>query len=373
MRRAIVHVGMPRNGSTSFQGVLARMRPRLGAVGLCYPELAPPGSPGSMDVNHYRLGQALDGRRSRAERRASLACLSEVLAQMDADTLILSHEDFAVQKPALRIPETLREIFERHGFAMEVAIVVKPQAEQLGSAYALRTQLVAEIRTFRGFVLREGRSARYDYAARLEPWRRAADGRVTAIPKIDRHSDAPLLARIVRALGLEDRLGPLLGPDDLAYETNRSSGPVAVEAARRLHALGVHRQVSGHPRDVGHFLDGRAWSRGLDAERFRGDAAQELRVVEGRLAASNARFADLCWGRAWEDVVACERERPSNELAERSVPPETEAQVERLVREAIAHFGFRTAPAWRRRIADFVEGLTEGLADAAGYSRWRVR
>ena len=66
MRRAIVHIGMPRTGSTAFQEVLARLRPRLVSVGICYPNLAPPGAPGSDDVNHYRLGQALDRRRGAA-------------------------------------------------------------------------------------------------------------------------------------------------------------------------------------------------------------------------------------------------------------------------------------------------------------------
>ncbi|MEE7488758.1 hypothetical protein MOF7_28665, partial [Methylobacterium oryzae] len=80
MRRAIVHIGMPRTGSTAFQEVLARLRPRLASVGICYPSLAPPGAPGSDDVNHFRLGQALDRRRGGAERREALARLDAVLA-----------------------------------------------------------------------------------------------------------------------------------------------------------------------------------------------------------------------------------------------------------------------------------------------------
>ena len=113
MRRAIVHIGMPRTGSTSFQEVLARLRPRLESVGICYPTLASPGSPGSADVNHFRLGQALDRRRPAAERRDALACLDAILSTTRADTILLSYEDFAVQRPCWRVPDTLQALFAR--------------------------------------------------------------------------------------------------------------------------------------------------------------------------------------------------------------------------------------------------------------------
>lgn len=372
MRRAIVHIGMPRTGSTAFQEVLARLRPRLAAAGICYPNLAPPGAPGSDDVNHYRLGQALDRRRGAAERREALARLDAILAATPADTVLLSYEDFSVQRPFWRVPEILSDLFARRGFALEAALVVKPQAEQLASAYALRAQVVAEGRTFRGFLRSEGGSRRYDYADRLEPWRRAAAGRVTALPYRDRRSDAPLLARLVDGLGLGERLAPLLGPADLAYRTNRSSGPVAVEASRRLYRLGVHRQVTGHRRLLGHVLDDWAWGRGLDAERFRGDAPEGLARVAARYAAGNARFAAACWGQSWDAVIAAAPAAPPNELAAGPVAPETEAAVEALVRAAAARAAFRSPPAWRRRTAHTLEECRERLGEAVGYPVWRV-
>ncbi|SFM40733.1 hypothetical protein [Methylobacterium pseudosasicola] len=373
MRRAIVHIGMPRTGSTSFQEVLARLRPRLEPAGLCYPELAPPGSPPSADVNHHLLGQALDGRRPASARPAALARLAQVLSETRADTVILSYEDFAVQRPSLGVPNTLADLFARHGFAMEVVLVVKPQGEQLASAYALRAQLVAEARTFRAFVHREGRSGRYDYAACLEPWRRSADGRVVAVPVRDRTSDAPLLARLVDALGLGPRLGPLLGPDDLAYRTNRSSGPITVEASRRLHGLGLHRRVAGHPRRLGHLLDDTAWARGLDREPFRGDAPDALAAVEAFHAAANDRLAAACWGIGWDAVVARAPVRPANELAGRAISAEIETEVRGLVETALSRIAFKAPPQWRQRFDSLVERSVDHLADRVGYPAWRVQ
>lgn len=363
---------MPRTGSTSFQEVLARLRPRLDAAGICYPKLAPPGAPESLDVNHHRLGQGLDRRRPEAERRAGLARLDAILGATRADTLILSYEDFAVQRARWRVPEVLAGIFARHGFALETALVVKPQGEQLASAYALRTQVVFEGRTFRGFLGAEGASGRYDYDALLEPWRRASQGRVTAVPFRDRRSDAPLLARLIDGLGLRDRLAPLLTPADLEYRTNRSSGPLAVEAARRLYRLGVHRQVIGHPRQLGHCLDRWAWARGLDAERFRGDAPDGLARVAARYAGANERFAATCWGRPWDAVIDTGPAAPPNELAARPIAPETEALVAALVRAAMDHVAFQAPPAWRQRTAYLLEEFKERLGDAVGYPAWRV-
>jgi hypothetical protein len=372
VRRAIVHIGMPRTGSTSFQEVMARLRPQLASVGICYPNLAPPGSSGGSDVNHYRLGQALDRRRTAAERRDALARLDAVLAATQADTVLLSYEDFAVQRPLWRVPEILADLFARRGFALEAALVIKPQGEQLASAYALRAQVVAEGRTFRGFLRSEGASGRYDYAARLKPWHRASAGRVTAVPFRDRRSDAPLLERLIEWLGLGGRLAPLLAPADLAYRTNRSSGPIAVEASRRLYRLGVHRQVTGHRRLLGHVVDDWAWARGLDAERFRGDAPDGLARVAARSAASNARFASACWGAAWDAIVAPAPDAPPNELAAGPIPPETEALVEQLVKAAAAQAAFRSPPAWRNRTAHILEEGKARLGEALGYPAWRV-
>lgn len=372
MRRAIIHIGMPRTGSTSFQEVLARLRPGLAEAGLLYPDLAPEGSQAA-DVNHQPLGEALDGRRRTCERRAILGRLDGMLAETAADTVILSYEDFSVQRPGFGVPGILREVFARRGFATEVAMVVKPPFAFLNSAYAHRAQLVREHRSFRDFARAHRRSGRLDYRALIEPWARAADGPVTAVPLRDARSGAPLVARMVEALGLTGRIGPLMDAQASGHATNRSPGPISVEASRRLRRLRVHRQVDGHPRGIGHVLDAAAWSRGLDPEPFRGDAPEMGTAVAARFAGSCERFAQLAWGAPWDAVVAPAPERPPNELAGRPIPPETEAAIALVMEETIARFGFRRAPRWRSAPAEWAEGAADGLARLAGYeSRWRV-
>lgn len=373
MRRAIIHIGMPRTGSTSFQALLTTLRPRLAEVGLLYPELAPPGSPDGADVNHQPLGEALDGRRPRAERAPALERLTEALRTTPADTVILSYEDFSVQKPGLRVPEALREVLRRQGFAMETAMVVKPPFEQLNSVYAHRAQLVVEPRSFRAFGRAHWRSGRFDYRALVAPWQAASEGRVTAIPLRDARSPAPLMERMFRDLRLWERVAPLLGQPDVHFVTNRSPGPLAVEASRRLRAMRVHRQVAFHPRRIGHVIDDAAWSRGLDPEPIRGDAPEIRARMETRFGPTNEAFARALWGAGWPSVVEEAPRRPPNELAARPISREDEESVALLMRETVDHFGFRTPPAWMRVPADLAERGVEGLERLVGYSRWRVR
>lgn len=373
MRRAIIHIGMPRTGSTALQEVLAGLRPRLAEAGLLYPELAPPGSHPDRNVNHQPLGEVLDGRRPRAERAVVLGRLDEALRGTGADTVILSYEDFSVQRPHFRVPETLREILARRGFAPEVLMVVKPPFAFLNSAYAHRAQLIRETGSFRDYLAHHWRSGRIDYRALVAPWAEAADGRVTAVPLADRRSAKPLVGRIVEALGLGARLGSLIGAQAAAYRTNRSSGPVAVEASRRLRVLRVHRQVAGHPRRIGHALDQAAWARGLDPEPFRGDAPEYRARIEAHTFETRERFAQLAWGRSWDAVVAPGRDAPPNELAHRTIPAGTEAEVAALVRETMRRFGFREPAPLLARPAAWIEDGAMGLARLAGIeSRWRV-
>lgn len=373
MRRAIIHIGMPRTGSTSLQEVLASLRPKLEAAGLLYPELAPPGSPPQANVNHQPLGEALDGRRPRTERAAALRRLDRALAATAADTVILSYEDFSVQRAAFRVPETLRAAFARRGFALEVLMMVKPPFAFLNSAYAHRAQLVREGGSFRDYLRLHWRSARLDYRALVAPWAEAADGRVTAVPLADRRSDAPLVARAVEALGLQDRLGPLLGQDVRGYATNCSSGPVAVEASRRLRRLGLHRHTAGHPREIGHVIDRAAWARGLDPVPFCGDAPDYRARVEERTFESRERFARLAWGQPWDAVVAPGRNLAPNELAHGPIETATEAEVEAVMRETMCHFGFRPPAPWLGGAAAWIEGRAQDALCWAGFeSRWRV-
>lgn len=370
MRRAIVHIGMPRTGSTSFQGMLSNLRPRLAGAGMLYPALSLPGLFGDNPVNHKALAEALHSR-SAAERRAGIACLDAALAGTEAEIVILSYEDFALQRPGRPVPEMLRTVLAAHGFAMEVAIVVKPVAEYLDSIYGLRIQLLRETRPFGAFARDFGRTSECDYEARIEPWLASA-ARVVAVPFRDVRSELPLLRRMLRDMDLGRRMTPILRAHDLRIAVNRSPGPIVAEASRRLCAMRVQAQFREHPRAIGHALDDAAWSRGLDAESFHGNAPSVVAAVEARLAPAQERFAQRFWGASWDRVVARRPARPPNELAGRPIPEETERQIERLLDEIMTRFRFRRRSALATVPANLAEAAAKRLARPFNDRRWRV-
>src|ERR1700742_4938469 len=93
MRRAIIHIGMPRTGSTTFQHVLAHARHRLEKAGILYPDLTPRSPSATPHISHQHFGETLDGRRPRHERRELLRRLSGALARRDCDVVVVSYED----------------------------------------------------------------------------------------------------------------------------------------------------------------------------------------------------------------------------------------------------------------------------------------
>lgn len=372
MRRAIVHIGMPRTASTTVQHILARLRPELAEAGILYPDLTPGSAAHEPHISHQHFGEALDGRRPRREAEELLQRLSAELDRTDADVVLLSYEDFIQQKKAPQISRLLRSAFDRHGFRMEAVVVAKPQSELLNSIYSHRMQLMREKRAFADFATLFERSGRFAYCELIEPWLAACEGRVRAIPLRDRRSPAPIVDRFMAELGLSDRVAPLLGADDLARVENRSPGPVAVEVSRRLRSMRVHARVRVRPREMMRFVERAALERGFDGVPFKG-VGPELRArMNALFAETNGRFATALWGQPWSAVVAPEPGHPVNEIAGRPVEPAIERHVDAILRDACRQFDVMPVRPWRSGPVELLLDGGEALQRALRISRWRV-
>ncbi|HVV94951.1 MAG TPA: hypothetical protein VHD15_16180 [Hyphomicrobiales bacterium] len=355
MRRGIVHIGLPRTGTSSFQDVLHRRRAALAAAGVLYPDLAA-AVPGADAGNHKLLGEVLDGRRPAAEGATALAALDRALAATGADVAILSYEGLVRMGPRIAPWRTLSAALARHGFAMEVLLTVKAQGEYLNSLYTLRVRRLDEGRRFGAFAAAMLRHRPLDYATMAVPWRDAASGRLRAVPLADRRSPAPLVERIFAELGLLERVRSVLAAEDLAVATNRSPGPVAIEVARRLHLRGAKEHLRERAQHAAREAEALALARGLDAAVFDGVGPALGARIAGRFAAANDRFADMAWGCPWPARSADRAPGPSNEIGGRAADPATEAAIVAITDEIARRFALpagsgRLWPGWRRAAA----------------------
>jgi hypothetical protein len=372
MRRAIIHVGMPRTASTTIQHVLAHLRPALAGAGILYPALTPRSAADEPHISHQHLGEALDGRRPAVEARELLDDLARQLAATTADVVILSYEDWIQERRAFAIGDRLNAVFASAGFRTEVVVVVKPQSEHLNSIYSHRAQLMRERRLFAAFCRGFESSHRFAYAELLEPWWRLAEGRVQALPLRDKRSAEPLINRFLAAADVLDRVAPLLAASELRRVENRSPGPVAVETSRRLRLLRVPARLAVRPRVVMRDVERLAFAQGLDSVPFKGVDPALRERLSARYAATNDRFARLAWQAPWDEVVAPEPPHAVNEIGGRPIAAGTEGVIAGLMSEVGRQYGVVLRRPWHAPLAEWAEDGTGLGQRVLRLSKWRV-
>jgi hypothetical protein len=372
-RRAIIHIGMPRTGSTTFQHMLFHARDALRSQGILYPDLTPRSAPAQTYLSHQLFGQALDGRRPRHERDALLRTLSDELARTDCDVVLLSYEDFLHQQPRFRVPHLLKTLFEEHGFSAEALVAVKPQDEHLNSMYTLRTLLMRERLGFAHFARCTAGSRQMSYDRLIEPWIDAFSGRVRAVPVRDRRfPKAPLMHRMLSAVSLYRRVAPAIAQGDTQRVENRSPGPVAVEVSCRLRAMRIHTRLKVPARDMMRVVQRLAWERGYDRRKFNGVGPALRAEMDERYRPGNERFARMVWRKDWNDIVAPEPPRPVNELIPGLIDPKTEADIAEIIDQASLQFAVTACHSAFDKPLNLIGECIEEIERRLALSRWRV-
>lgn len=344
MRRAIIHVGTPRSGTSTFQRLLHDHRAPLLQAGVLYPELRL-ASGETPHLNHQHLGEALDGRRPASDGRELLGQLEAQLRSTEADVAIVSYERLCLASPRLDLPRVFKELLARAGFEMEVVVTLRQPAWVLNSQYGWRMQHMREGRPFALFAHAWLGSRVLDLVRLLTPWWRVA-AEFHAVPLHDACSGHPFVQRIFEQTGLLPRLASpgLAGLLESMVDTNRlraenrSPGPVAVEVARRLHRGGAHRGLGANARAATTFVEERAAARGLDPTAFCGLGPDMLAKVQASRGQADDRFAQMAWGQPWSARVANEAGRPVNEIARLPRDEDIERQIEELLQATCEWF-----------------------------------
>ncbi len=214
----------------------------------------------------------------------------------------------------------LRHLLKNAGCRSEALAVVKPPAESANSHYTINTLFLHGDTDFAGYLRQWNARKPLDLAARLLPWQAACDHGLLLLP-FHAAPHEPLIKRVWDAAGILGRAGHLLDTDDLTRLENKSPGPVAIEACRRLAAAGFRRGRDDEAaRRITRLLEDAARARGADCESFQGYDAALYAAVEARWARSNERLARATWGEPWSARMPAQPLRPPNELAHTGDP-----------------------------------------------------
>lgn len=287
-RRAILHIGAPKTGSTAIQNHCARSRKALLDAGALYPAslgraahqpfaaaMRPLWSGGGLRRS-FGIG---DARAVLRLRRDLAAALAREMAETRPETLIVSCENLFVDTRRRLDAARIRRFLLRFAERVEIVVYLRRQDRAMRSAWlhALRIGKSGD------FVppARVRRGSRYDYAARLAIWRSVfGAGAITpiAFDEATRDAASDFLGRI--------RLSA--PPDDA--RPNQS-----LDQVRAAFMAAINAQL---PRFA---KDGRNPDRGdldyaIDSAPALGPPAplpaRDARAILALFAASNARLAE---------------------------------------------------------------------------------
>lgn len=287
-RRAILHIGAPKCGTTAVQTALAASRRDLAGQGALYPA-----SLGQ--TSHQPLAAALLGRRATASLQAFFgvsgwrgrrillenltAALRREAEENQPDTLILSSEHFFAASGRREI-RRLAKFLAPFARRVEVLVYLRRQDAALWSAW----RHGARVGNGEAFAppARIRRGDRYDYAARLADWRAVfGDGAVRALPfERARLAEADAVADFALRAGV--CLRPFGGGENASLDDARAAF-IRGMAARTPRLTGGELNPAWGDLDLA--IDA---ARGARAPRI---PAREARAILDLYAASNARLS----------------------------------------------------------------------------------
>lgn len=252
----ILHIGLPKSGSTAIQSYLAGNAPRLAELGLGW-------LPGSRGPNFTELAVAFsrrddaiaarygvrsdhDRQRQRQQQRLRARIAARLRAVDDHDVIISSEHLSSLLRTTAEVDD-LADFLQGLGFTPMIIAVIRRADYLLPSAYAEAVRSGRTTKFGRPFV--ERRAHLLDHHALLERWSAAFD-QVRLIPYLetDKADPAAVLRRFLQACGVPAAATAAWPRPDRLSRPGLSA--TAVEVLRRISsALGVAQWQSGAQRD----------------------------------------------------------------------------------------------------------------------------
>lgn len=330
MRRCVIHIGVPKTGSSTIQRQLLRHTHLLRRAGILYQTTD---DPARKVFAHHRMAAGLrPGEKPERLPGFKLSDLDGLLAATRSDTVVLSSEGFSHPRVSRdRLREMIGMIRAR-GFAPTAVVYVRAQPSLANSSYTQAIKTFAFPGSVAEFLDKRMSDVSWTYGERLAPWIGELGVELVAVP-FTAETTGPLIAEKMLAFAgvPADQLAAVgMKP---AGTANKGPGRVAIAAFRLLMRaypdFGQARRRSAAREAAAKDAKARGWYVG----RFLGLDDATARRIETAYEADNEAFAQRQWGRPWTEVFAAEAERPwrSNEIDIDRPPPALAAELEAFV------------------------------------------
>ena len=283
-RRLVVHVGTAKTGSTSIQTMLDL---RAGSLHACGIHVLGGSTRSSKRHPGAWLVRELTDLPRDQDRPPAWSRLEQQIRQSKAERFVLSEETFTREGVRDRCAERLQELAASERLEIDIVGYVRPQWQRLESGYSQRVKGGRTGIPFGQFAARslDSTASRVlDYNQVFGAFRAAFGvGHVKVSPLERSRLPQGLLVHFLETIGAGGRMRTAGLP-----RANLRLGAKELEVRRLVRAETGKRVVGGEP------LPNRlTWLSTLfdDDAPFTGFGMAEIRVIEGRFANANARFA----------------------------------------------------------------------------------
>ena len=168
MRHCILHIGIPKTGSSSIQKTLHVNRDRLAEAGILY-QTTLPGEKGT--AAHHKLGANVRGvGKQNRLKGINLGEFDEILRTTPADVVLISSESLSHPRLKAEKLQHLAHLITGNDFAVTAVVYIRPQPPLANSSY---TQVVKSFQfegSFDDFITKRLDGAAWHMNERLGVW-----------------------------------------------------------------------------------------------------------------------------------------------------------------------------------------------------------